>query len=150
MWASSLSHNSLTELGNTTRGDWSCHKIEHELGGMFDCAHGAGIAAVFSSWATYVYKEFPERFAEFGSDIFDLPRTENNEKDALKMIDTMKLFLNSIGLPINIEQLLSRKLTASEIEELSDKATDSNTFKFGSIKLLDKQDIKNIYTLANK
>ena len=32
-------------------GDWACHQLEHELGGMFDVAHGAGLAAVWGSWA---------------------------------------------------------------------------------------------------
>jgi alcohol dehydrogenase YqhD (iron-dependent ADH family) len=149
MWASSLSHNSLTELGNTTRGDWSCHKLEHELGGMFDCAHGAGIAAVFTSWALNVYKELPSRFADFGSDIFDLPLTGDDEKDALRMIDKMKDFINEIGLPTNIPSLLKKELTEDKIEELSDKASNKDTFHFGSIKVLKKKDIKQIYKCAN-
>ena len=45
MWASSLSHNGLTGCGSDG-GDWAVHKIEHELGGMFDVTHGAGLAAV--------------------------------------------------------------------------------------------------------
>ena len=49
MWAGSLSHNDLTHFGSG-RGDWACHQLEHELGGMFDVAHGAGLAAVWGSW----------------------------------------------------------------------------------------------------
>lgn len=49
MWASSLSHNGLTGTGRV--GDFACHKIEHELGGMFDVNHGAGLAAIWGSWA---------------------------------------------------------------------------------------------------
>jgi len=30
---------------------------------MFDCAHGAGLAAIWASWARYVYKERVDRFA---------------------------------------------------------------------------------------
>lgn len=50
MWCGSLSHNGLTGCG-TCGGDWATHLIEHELGGMFDVAHGAGLAAVWGSWA---------------------------------------------------------------------------------------------------
>ena len=46
MWAGSLSHNGLMACGNDG-GDWACHQLEHELGGMFDVAHGAGLAAVW-------------------------------------------------------------------------------------------------------
>mgnify|MGYP002230081267 CR=1 FL=1 len=49
MWASSLSHNGLTGCG-TDGGDWASHQLEHELGGMFDVAHGAGLAAVWGTW----------------------------------------------------------------------------------------------------
>ncbi|MCD7957019.1 MAG: iron-containing alcohol dehydrogenase [Lachnospiraceae bacterium] len=71
MWASSLSHNGLTGCG-TDGGDWASHQIEHELGGMFDVAHGAGLAAVWGSWARYVYQECPERFASFAREVFGL------------------------------------------------------------------------------
>lgn len=55
MWAASLSHNDIT--GSRTYGDWACHQLEHELGGMFQVAHGAGLAAIWASWARYVYQE---------------------------------------------------------------------------------------------
>ena len=50
MWAGSLSHNGLTGCG-TGGGDWACHQLEHELGGTYDVAHGAGLAALWGSWA---------------------------------------------------------------------------------------------------
>ena len=54
MWASSLAHNDLTGCGAV--GDYASHQIEHELGGLFDVTHGAGLAAVWGSWARHVYK----------------------------------------------------------------------------------------------
>ena len=42
MWAGSLSHNGLTGCGNDG-GDFVCHALEHEMGGMFDVTHGAGL-----------------------------------------------------------------------------------------------------------
>ena len=64
MWAGSLSHNGLTGCG-TDGGDWASHQLEHELGGMYDVAHGAGLSAVWGSWARYVMDARPERFARF-------------------------------------------------------------------------------------
>ena len=61
MWAGSLSHNGLTGCGNDG-GDWMTHKLEHELGGLYDVAHGAGLAAIWGSWARYVYKNCLPRF----------------------------------------------------------------------------------------
>ena len=53
MWAGSLAHNGLTGCGNDG-GDWMTHKLEHELGGLYDVAHGAGLAAIWGTWARYV------------------------------------------------------------------------------------------------
>ena len=64
MWAGSLAHNGLTGCGGDG-GDWMPHKLEHEIGGMFDVAHGAGLAAVWGSWARYVYRDCLPRFKSF-------------------------------------------------------------------------------------
>ena len=45
MWAGSLAHNGLTGCGNDG-GDFVCPMLEHELGGMFDVTHRAGLAAI--------------------------------------------------------------------------------------------------------
>ena len=71
MWAGSLSHNGLTGTGRVS--DFASHKIEHEMGGMFDVAHGAGLCAIWGSWARYVYKVNPARFAQFAVNVFDVP-----------------------------------------------------------------------------
>ena len=68
----SLSHNGLTGCG-TGGGDWSCHQLEHELGGLYDVTHGAGLAAIWGSWARYVYDVNPERFAQFATNVFEIP-----------------------------------------------------------------------------
>ncbi|MEE1092071.1 MAG: iron-containing alcohol dehydrogenase, partial [Prevotella sp.] len=54
MWAGSLAHNDLTGCGTT--GDWATHQLGHELSGLFDATHGASLAAMWGSWARYVYK----------------------------------------------------------------------------------------------
>ncbi|MBP5636061.1 MAG: iron-containing alcohol dehydrogenase, partial [Bacteroidales bacterium] len=55
MWGGSLAHNDLTGCG--LNGDWATHQLEHELSGMFDATHGAGLAAIWPSWARYVMHE---------------------------------------------------------------------------------------------
>ena len=87
MWASSLSHNGLTGCG-TDGGDWACHQLEHEIGGMFDVAHGAGLAAVWGSWARYVYKARPERFAKFARNIFDIQETDDEKAADFLIMNT--------------------------------------------------------------
>ena len=38
---------------------------EHELSGIYDVPHGAGLAVVFPAWMKYVYKHDIERFVQF-------------------------------------------------------------------------------------
>lgn len=68
MWAGSLSHNGLTGCGHS-ESDFASHRLEHELGGMFDVAHGAGLAAVWGSWARYVYQNCMPRFVRFAHNV---------------------------------------------------------------------------------
>ena len=68
MWAGSLSHNGLTGCGIAS-GDFMSHKLEHEMGGMFDVTHGAGLAALWPSWARYVYKDCLPRFVRFARNV---------------------------------------------------------------------------------
>ncbi len=98
MWAGSLSHNGLTGCG-TDGGDWATHLLEHEIGAIFDVAHGAGLAAVWGSWARYVYKENPARFAQFAVKVRGLPRAASDEESALKGIAAMEAFYAKSACP---------------------------------------------------
>ena len=71
MWAGSLSHNGLTGCGNDG-GDFATHMLEHEIGGMFDVAHGAGLSAIWGSWARYVYKDCTNRFVRFALNVMNV------------------------------------------------------------------------------
>ena len=89
MWCGSLSHNGLTGCG-ICGGDWATHLIEHELGGMFDVAHRAGLAAVWGSWARYVMDEKPERFAQFAVDVMGVEESDDVKSTALKGIEAVE------------------------------------------------------------
>lgn len=146
MWASSLSHNGLTGCG--TIGDWSCHQLEHELGGMFDVAHGAGLAAVWGSWARYVYQEKPERFAQFAVNVMGVTNDYSNpEKTALEGIKRMEEFYRAIDMPTSVHEM-GVDLTEEQIKELAHKCTFMETRTIGQFKVLDKNDIENIYRMA--
>ena len=146
MWASSLSHNGLTGCGTT--GDWASHQLEHELGGMFDVAHGAGLAAIWGSWARYVYTEKVERFAQFAVNVMGVSNNFlNPDKTALAGIRAMEDFFHSISMPTSISQLGVR-LTDEQIDELALKCSFQRTRMIGGFKSLDIEDIKNIYRMA--
>ena len=146
MWAGSLSHNGLTGCG-TAGGDWACHQLEHELGGLFDVAHGAGLAAVWGSWARYVYQENPERFAQFATNVFDIPCYTDFEKTALAGIEAMEDFFRSIEMPTSLSEL-GLSLTDEQIHELAFKCSFEDTRTIGTIRQLTMKDMEKIYLMA--
>ncbi|WP_286909399.1 iron-containing alcohol dehydrogenase [Clostridium sp. UBA1652] len=146
MWAGSLSHNGLTGCGSI--GDWACHQLEHELGGMFDVAHGAGLAAVWGSWARYVYKYNVARFAQFAVNVLGVPNDfSDQEKTALAGIEAMEAYYKSIDMPISIKEL-GVELNDEQIHELAYKCSFQKTRTIGGVKALNMEDIIEIYKMA--
>ena len=126
--------------------DSSLAQLEHELGGMFDVAHGAGLAAVWGSWARYVYEEKPERFAQFAHAIFQIPLDGGPKTAALRGIEAMEEFYRSIGMPVNIHQL-GCDLTEEQIDTLAEKCCFGGR-TIGLFKILRQEDIRAIYHMA--
>ena len=148
MWASSLSHNDLTECG--TEKDFACHKLEHELSGMFGVTHGAGLAAIWGSWARYVMDKHLTRFVKFAVNVMGVMQDFTDPRaTALRGIEAMEQFFKSIGMPICIEDLLNRQMTEDEIDELVDKCSRSGKMNIGAMEVLTPKDMKAIYKEAN-
>lgn len=142
MFGSSLSHNNLTAMGNASRGDWACHQLEHELGGMFDCAHGAGLAALWPTWARYVEKRDPGRFIRFGKQVFGI-----DAKNAEDTIRAVEAFYRQMGMPTNMKEL-GIQPTDKQIDELTEKATNFGKRTLGDFMVLHAKEIHDIYTRA--
>ncbi len=145
-WASSLSHNGLTACGSG-KGDWSCHKLEHEVGGMFDVAHGAGLAALWGSWARYVLPTDPARFAQFAVRVMEVEPEGDDTATARKGIEAMEQFYRDIGMPTNLREL-GVTPTPAQLEELADKCDAATRGKLGAFRHLDREDMLNIYRMA--
>ena len=147
MWAGSLAHNGLLNRGGPV-GDWASHQIEMELSGMFGVAHGAGLAAVWGSWARYVLDEKPERFAQLAHNVCGVADSGDARADALQGIEDMEDFFRSIHMPTNIRELGIDPLTEEQIEELAEKCTYFGQRTVGRFKVLQKEDLKAIYRMA--
>ena len=149
MWASSLSHNDLTECG--TEKDFACHKLEHELSGMFGVTHGAGLAAIWSSWARYVMDKHLNRFVQFAVNVMGvLQDFTDPRRTALRGIEAMEHFFMEIGMPICIDDLLDRQLTDEEIDQLVEKCSRGGKMNIGAMEVLTPDDTRAIYKLANE
>ena len=147
MWGGSIAHNGLTGCGISD--DWATHQLEHELSGMFDVTHGAGLAAVWPSWARYVMHENLRRFVRFAVNVMDVDNDDTDpEGTALRGIEAMERFYHAIGMPINIRELIGREITDDEIREMTRKCSRDYQRTCGCLKVLHAEDMEAIYRMA--
>ncbi len=147
MWGGSLAHNGLTGCGVTE--DWATHQLEHELSGLFDVTHGAGLAAMWPSWARYTMHRNVSRFVRFAVNVMDVPNDFTDpEGTALRGIEAMERFYHAIGMPVNIHELIGRDVTDDEINEMARKCSRDYTATCGGLLPLKAEDMVNIYKMA--
>lgn len=146
MWAGSLSHNGLTGCGNGG-DDFATHRLEHELSGMYDVAHGAGLAALWGSWARYVMDDCLWRFRKFAVEIMDIPEEGSDRQIALKGIEAMEDFFRSINMPVSMSQLGVHP-SDEDIQILARKCSDAVGGHIGAAKVLYPEDFVKIYQMA--
>ena len=147
MWGGSVAHNGLTGCG--VSDDWATHQLEQELSGMFDVTHGAGLAAVWPSWARYVMHQNLSRFVRFAVNVMDIPNDFTDpEATALKGIEAVERFYHAIGMPTNIKELIGRDITDEEIKEMTRKCSRDYQCTCGCLKVLKAEDMEAIYRMA--
>ena len=143
MWAGSLSHNGLTGCGNDG-GDWMTHKLEHELGGLYDVAHGAGLTAVWGSWARYVYQSCLPRFRRFAMNVMGVAPIGTDEEIAVKGIESLEAFFRRIHMPTNLREL-GVNPTEAELKDMAHKCAVGVDGGMGSARMLYEEDMLAIY-----
>ena len=146
MWAGSLSHNGLTGCGASGM-DFATHGLEHELGGLYDVAHGAGLAALWGSWARYVYKDCLHRFYRYAVEVMGVAKEGSEEEVARKGIEATEEFFRKIHMPTTMTEL-GICPTEEELELMAHKCSIASGGKKGSAKVLVEEDMLAIYEMA--
>ena len=146
MWAGSLSHNGLTNMGFESGGDWACHRLEHELSAIYDVAHGAGLASIWSSWARYVKETDPSRFAKLGKLVFGI-EDKDPDKAADLTIDAFEKTFESFGMPVRISGL-GIDATDEVCRMLAEKASLKGAKTLGNFRILETEDMYRIFRAA--
>lgn len=151
MWCGSVSHIGLTGLGakgDTPRdGDWSCHQLGMAISALFDSTHGATLSAIWASWANYVKDANIQRFAEFTRKVYKTDEADD-ERAANKGIEKTVEFFESVGMPVNLHDLLNREVSEKDCEELAINCSYKKSRSIGSFKSLSYDDMYNIYMAA--
>ena len=134
-------------LLNTGRtGDWASHDIEHEISGIYDVTHGAGLAVVFPAWMKYNLRHDQDRFVQWAVrvwnvdlDIFD------QEATAREGIRRMEEFFHALGLGTRLADL---DIQDDRRQEMAEKCTARNSHTVGNFVKLNQKDVFEILSLA--
>lgn len=145
MWASSVGHNDLTGCGRNYQ--LVVHQLEHEVSGMYpQISHGAGLAALWCSWARYVYSANIPRWLQFAERVWQLEIDfEHPEKTVEQAIDLQEAYYASIGMPTNLKSL---GVDEDQLEILALRTSRNKTRKLMGYKELDYEDILAVFKMA--
>ena len=142
LWASTIAHNDL--LGTGRIEDWASHKIDNEIGAIYDIAHGAGLAVIYPNWMKYVSKSNVKKFTQFAIRVFDVdPFFETPEEIALEGIRKLQNFFKEIGMATTFHEL---NIGDDRFDEMATKCTKSGPV--GNFMKLYKDDVLNILRLS--
>lgn len=143
MWAGMVAHNDIVGVGRSQ--DWNSHMLEHELSGLYDCAHGAGLAVIMPAWMEYVMNHDIMRFAQMATRVWGCQMNfEAPEETAKAGINEFRKFLKSIGMPINFKELGAKK---EDIPKLVQTLGVGDGVRKGFVEL-NAADVTNIYNIA--
>lgn len=147
MWAGSLSHNDLTGLGREVM--MTVHQLEHELSGKYpEVAHGAGLSALFCSWARYVCRDDPMRFAQLAVRVWDVEMNfENPLKTALDGIQRIEDYFKSLNMPVRLSELAA-DVKEADFDAMAEKCTNFGRRVLPGIRELGKREMMEIYRMA--
>lgn len=143
MWVGTVAHNNLLDTGRG--GDWASHGIEHELSGIYDIAHGAGLAIIFPAWLKHVRTTNPFKLVQFGKRVFGI--TDKSDDETIDIaIKKLEDFYHSINLPTKLSDI---DIDDTHFDEMAEKAVGKNKGDtMGSYVKLDFDAVKSIYQLA--
>ncbi len=145
-WAGTIAHNGLLGVGREE--DWATHRLEHELSGLYDVTHGAGLAVMFPAYMKYTVMEDVQRYRRLAVKVFNI---KDNHKKPLKValagIQALESFFKEIGMPTSFAEIGAKE---EDIDKLIEKLRINNGDKLGAFKVITMEDAKNIYKLACK
>ncbi|GAB6090072.1 iron-containing alcohol dehydrogenase [Spirochaeta dissipatitropha] len=144
MLTGQIAHNNSLDVGRT--GDWASHQIEHEVSGIYDVIHGAGLAVIFPAWMEYVFKHDIQRFVRWSVEVWGVEQDYfNPERTVRAGIAALRRFSESIGMPLRLSDL---EVGDDRLEEMASKATAGNSRTLGNFVKLSQEDVLQIYRLA--
>jgi alcohol dehydrogenase YqhD (iron-dependent ADH family) len=138
-----VAHNGMLDLGRSAQ-DWATHNIENTLlSGVYNIAHGAGLAVIFPAWLKFVANKNPEKILQFASGVMGAEGRGDTEVIS-GAINKLEDFYKSLNLSVTLSGL---KIDADEVKKLAAELYP-DTAVLGSYGRLGKSDIIEIIELA--
>jgi alcohol dehydrogenase len=108
MWSAMIAHNGAVGVGREE--DWSAHPLEHEMSGLFNTAHGAGLAALYPAWLEHMLPHRPEKLAQFAERVLDVAAPDPDDRTSLiaaaqEGIRRLARIFQTLGLATNLRDL---------------------------------------------
>lgn len=144
MWGASLAHNNLLSCGRLK--GCGIHLIEEELhAANGKIVHGAGLSALFPSYARQVYQKGLNRFARFAVEVFGEDYDfEHPERTALKGIEDMENLISFLRLPKSLKEI---GVSPEQFDMVAERCT-ANGRNVSNLCKLTKQDVMEILERA--
>ena len=135
-WAATMALNGLTYVG-TAGYSYPNHMIEHAIGAVVDCAHGAGLSVVMPAWMKWYKSRNLKAFKRFGKEIFGVD-------DADAGIEKLKEWFSKIGTPTSLIEI---GVDESNLDEIMALVYDYAKGR-GLEQIYTKEAISEIFALA--
>lgn len=102
-WASTLGLNELNVIGREGKPLYG-HKIEHELGGMYDIIHAAGLTPILPAVLEAKCLANPTKFKQFNERVFGASKGINPQQSGLEGIQKLKEKFRTWGMPMTLRE----------------------------------------------
>lgn len=85
------------------------------IGKMYHSLHGESLTAIWSGWAEYILRTYPEKMISLGKCVWNI---ENGSEEIIRaFVD----FYKKMGMPVCLGQLAGRELLEEEIDILAEQ-----------------------------
>ena len=103
MWTATWALNSL--IGSGKPQDWQAHGIGETIGAYTDATHGMTLSATAIAYYEYLLPNALDKFVRFAKNVWHVQDLETKQQTALAGLETMKHWMQELGLVLSIQEL---------------------------------------------
>lgn len=143
MLTSTFALSYFLSLGKTL--DWSAHKIEHALSGVYQVPHAAGLACIFPAWLELASENevLKKKLFALGMNMGIIKQSDHGSLQ--KVTFYFRDYFHKLGLTTNLTKLVGDDI---DIKKITDIALKYGTF--GNIFPIDQSRCEQLLKIASK